>query len=122
METKSGLSKSIVIAIVVIMSSVGLSACDGNGAKGLAAVSKTGSLIRGVNVVSVAVQPPGYIVVFNSEVDVANGYYLVTPGLTGSCNTKPSAEKSTGNAVYVSFSRTATTPTFTNCAFSLAVF
>ncbi|MDH5360387.1 MAG: hypothetical protein OEX03_07475 [Gammaproteobacteria bacterium] len=65
--------------------------CDGNGAKGLAAVNKTGNLLRGLSVVSVNVQPPGYRVVFNSDVDVANGYYLVAPGLTGSCHTRPNA-------------------------------
>jgi len=96
--------------------------CDGNGAKGLAAVNKTGNLLRGINVVSVNIQPPGYRVVFNSDVDVANGYYLVTPGLTGSCNTRPNAEKSAGNSVYVSFAKGGTAAEFSECGFSLAVF
>ena len=122
MKNNYGISKALAIAFAVIIGSIGLTGCNGEGAKGLAAVSKTGGLIRGINVVSVAVHPPGYVVEFNGEVDVANGYYLVTPGLTGSCNTKPNAEKWTGNSVYVSFAKSAATPTFTNCAFSLAVF
>lgn len=100
----------------------GLAAVSTSGAKGLAAVSANGSLLRGLNVASVTRQAPGYRVEFVAGVDVANGYYLVTPGLTGSCNTMINAEKTTGNAVYVSFAGTGSVPNFVDCAFSLAVF
>jgi len=90
--------------------------------KGMAAVSADGHLLRGVNVVSVTKQPPGYRVQFSPSVDVANGYYLVTPGLTGTCNTMINAEKTTGNAVYVSFAGRGPSINFVNCSFSLVVY
>ena len=92
------------------------------GAKGLAAVAADATLIRGVNVQSVARQDPGYVVTFTADVDVANGYYFVTPGLVGSCNTLINAEKTAGNSVYVSFGRRGPGISFADCAFSLAVF
>ena len=93
------------------------------GAKGLAAVADDATLIRGVNVESVEWQQPGrFQVTFSAEVDVANGYYLVTPGLVGTCATMISAEKAPGNAVWVIFTTEKPGPDFINCAFSLAVF
>lgn len=92
------------------------------GAKGLAAVAANATLIRGVNVASVAKQDPGYVVTFTADVDVANAYYLVTPGLVGSCNTMINAEKTAGNAVYISFASRGPGIDFVDCAFSLAVF
>ena len=90
--------------------------------QGIAAVDKNATLLRGENVVSVTKQAPGYRVEFNADVDVANGYYLVTPGLTGSCNTMINAEKTAGNAVYVSFSGRGPSINFVDCAFSLVVY
>src|SRR6266487_3627355 len=52
-------------------------------AQGLAAVDASGTLIRGLNVASVSRLSQGrYTVTFTSNVNVASGYYLVTPGLT----------------------------------------
>jgi len=95
-------------------------------AQGLAAVDASGALIRGLNVASVSRLSQGrYTVTFTSNVNVAVGYYLVTPGLTGTCNMVSEAEQTTGNAVYVSFVDHRTGPgtvTLVDCAFSLVVF
>src|SRR6266566_3467625 len=92
-------------------------------AQGLAAVSASGTLIRGLNVSSVSRLGQGrYTVTFTSSVNVAGGYYFVTPGLTGTCNMVSEAEQSTGNAVFVSFIDQRTGPgtvTLVDCAFSL---
>lgn len=90
--------------------------------QGIAAVAKDATLLRGENIVAVTKQPPGYRVEFSGEVDVANGYYLVTPGLTGSCNSMINAEKTAGNAVYVSFAGRGPSINFVDCDFSLVVY
>ena len=54
-----------------------------------------------------------YTVTFTSNVNVAGGYYLVTPGLTGTCAMVSNAEEFAGNAVFVGFidwRNTATVP------------
>ncbi|MGC9417655.1 MAG: hypothetical protein ACP5EN_01670 [Rhodovulum sp.] len=114
-------NRASLSAVAVLGIMAGLAGC-GPQVKGMAAVSADAALIRGVNVVSVTKQAPGYRVEFASDVDVANGYYLVTPGLTGSCNTMINAEKTTGNAVYVSFAGRGPGINFADCAFSLAVY
>ncbi len=90
------------------------------GTKGLAAVGVDGTLLRGVNVVSAGFKDPGYLVTFTEDVDVANGYYLATPGLTSTCNATVRATGRQGNSVFVGFSLP--DHTYVKCAFSLAVF
>lgn len=116
-----GKSRILVPAFLTSMCCM-TAGCIGPQVKGIAAVSKDGNLVRGVNVVSVSKQPPGYRIQFDPSVDVANGYYLVTPGLTGSCNTMISAEKTNGNAVYTSFAGRGPDINFVDCAFSLVVY
>lgn len=90
-------------------------------AQGLAGVSATGALLRGVNVASVERLDVGrYRVTFTAAVNVDAGYYLVTPGLTGTCVTRFSAERADGNAVWVGFGSEPLN--FVDCAFSLVVF
>jgi hypothetical protein len=93
-------------------------------ARALAAVNSDGTLLRGVNVASVERVDTGrYRVTFESNVNVANGYYLVTPGLTSTCNMVGQAEKSTGNSVWVSFAdHRSNGVTFADCSFSLVIF
>ena len=91
-------------------------------AKGLAAVSDMGILIRGENVTTaVRVRQGEYIVGFNSKVDVANGYYVATPGLTGMCPNVDTlfANYSAPNSVFIQ----SVNPVGSNqdCSFSLAV-
>jgi hypothetical protein len=115
--------KSCIIILVFLVGMCYMAAaCYGQQVKGMAAVSADGKLLRGLHVVSVSKQPPGYRVVFDASVDVAKGYYLVTPGLTGSCNTMINAEKTSGNAVYVSFAGRGPSINFVDCAFSLVVY
>ena len=91
------------------------------GAQGLAAVSSGGSLLRGVNAASATRTGLGtYRVTFNGSVNVANGYYIVTPGLTGTCAAIPSAEGTSGNSVFVLFIDD--DGTRQDCSFSLVVF
>ena len=90
-------------------------------AQGLAAVNSGGSLLRGVNATSASRTGLGtYRVTFNGSVDVATGYYVVTPGLTGTCAATPSAESSSGNSVFVLFVKH--DGTRVDCSFSLVVF
>ncbi len=93
-------------------------------AQALAAVNSDGTLLRGVNVASVERVDTGrYRVTFESNVNVANGYYIVTPGLTNTCNMVGEAEKSTGNSVWVSFvDHRSPGVTFVDCSFSLVIF
>ncbi|MES1241733.1 MAG: hypothetical protein ABUT39_08960 [Acidobacteriota bacterium] len=116
---KSRRMEVLAAFLVLLFLAIG---CSGPQVQGLAAVKADGTLLRGVKVASVAKQPPGYRVEFDPSVDVANGYYLVTPGLTGSCNTMINAEKTTGNAVYVSFADRGPGINFVDCNFSLAVY
>ncbi len=91
-------------------------------AKAMAAVSQDGTLLRGVNVVSSVRKQEGiYVVQFAPSVDVANGYYVVTPGLTSTCVVKHDAEiaNSAPNALNVGFSGNGG---FVDCSFSLLVF
>lgn len=90
------------------------------GAKGLAIVTGDANLIRGVNVESAVRQDPGYLVTFTAEVDVANGYYFVTPGVDGTCVSMIDAEQAPGNGVWVGF--VAADGDYHDCSFSLAVF
>jgi hypothetical protein len=91
-------------------------------AQGMAAVSSGGTLLRGINTVSATRTGLGtYRVAFNSSVDVLSGYYLVTPGLTGTCVAEISAEDSSGNSVFVLFYN-AKDEVRVDCAFSLVVF
>jgi hypothetical protein len=88
---------------------------------GLAAVSSTGTLLRGINAISATRTGLGtYRVTFNSSVDTDNGYYVVTPGLTGTCARIVSAEESSGNSVFVLF-KNPEGPRG-DCAFSLIVY
>jgi hypothetical protein len=90
-------------------------------AQGLAAVNSSGTLLRGVNASSATRTGLGtYRVTFNGNVNVPNGYYLVTPGLTGTCGVSHSAESSSGNSVFVLFVKH--DGTRVDCAFSLIVF
>jgi hypothetical protein len=116
-----GKFRVFMIVVIVGMCSMAVG-CVGPQVKGMAAVSAESDLLRGVNVVSVSKQPPGYRVEFDPSVDVANGYYLVTPGLNGSCNTMINAEKTSGNAVYVSFAGRGPSINFVDCDFSLVVY
>lgn len=120
-EITHGKSRILEIVLFVGMCSMAVG-CAGPQVKGIAAVSAESDLLRGVNVVSVSKQPPGYRVEFDSSVDVENGYYLVTPGLNGSCNTMINAEKTHGNAVYVSFAGRGPNINFVDCDFSLVVY
>lgn len=114
--------KSCILILVFLVGMCLMAVGCGPQVKGIAAVDADGNLLRGVNVVSVSRQPPGYRIEFDSSVDVANGYYLVTPGLTGSCNTMINAEKTTGNAVYVSFAGRGPDINFVDCGFSLVIY
>ncbi len=72
----------------------------------LAAVSDVGTLVRGQNVTAASrLNSDRYMVTFNSNVEVANGYYFATPGLTGNWGVsgKPafSANYSAPNSVHV---------------------
>lgn len=90
-------------------------------AQGLAGVDGTGTLLRDVNAVSAERVDVGrYRVTFSSAVNVAAGYFVVTPGLNSSCNTMASAEVSANNSVWVSFSSGGLN--FVDCSFSLVVF
>ena len=78
----------------------------------------SGGLIRGRNVSSVTRVRAGlYTVTFTSAVNVAAGFYVVTPGLVGTCATGASAENSgtVANTVTVVLAAG-------DCAFSLVVF
>ncbi len=88
--------------------------------QGFAAVSADGVLLRGLNVSSVTHTGTGtYVVVFTAAVNVSQGILIVTPGLTGTCATQPSAERSTSNSVFALF---ASGSTRVDCGFSLVVF
>jgi len=90
-------------------------------AQGLAAVNASGSLLRGVNATSATRTGLGtYRVTFNGNVDIDRGFFVVTPGLTGTCAAIPSAEDSSGNSVFVLFIDDEGTRQ--DCAFSLVVF
>jgi len=90
-------------------------------AQGLAAVNASGSLLRGVNATSAARTGLGtYRVTFNGNVDIDRGFFVVTPGLTGTCAAIPSAEDSSGNSVFVLFIDDEGARQ--DCAFSLVVF
>jgi hypothetical protein len=89
--------------------------------EGLAAVSSSGTLLRGVNATAATRTGLGtYRVTFNSAVDTDNGYYAATPGLTGTCARIISAEESTGNSVFVLIMRP--DGTRVDCGFSLIVY
>jgi hypothetical protein len=90
----------------------------GIGPQGMAAVTSNLVLLRGLNVASVEPMPFANVrVTFTEEVDVANGYYVATPGLTGTCALPTSVERSTNNSVVVVFD----SEVFT-CGFSLIVY
>ena len=118
-STGSSIRKRTVVYMALV--GAALAGC-GPQIQGIAAVAKDATLLRGENVVSVTRQAPGYRVEFSEDVDVDNGYYLVTPGLVGSCNTMINAEKASGNAVYVSFAGRGPDINFVDCAFSLVVY
>ena len=89
--------------------------------EGLAAVSSSGTLLRGVNATAATRTGLGtYRVTFNSSVDTDHGFYAATPGLTGTCARMISAEESTGNSVFVLISHP--NGTRVDCAFSLIVY
>ncbi|MFQ5909912.1 MAG: hypothetical protein ACE5IJ_04230 [Thermoplasmata archaeon] len=113
---------ALVIALLGIFAFPGPQGPPGMpAAQGLAAVSSTGTLLRGVNVDSVTHPSEGtFRVFFTSNVDVANGYYSLTPGLTGTCATVHSAEITPGNGVFVLFATDA--GVLIDCAFTLVVF
>ncbi len=92
-------------------------------AQAMAAIDRDGNLLRGVNISSTERTDTGlYRVTFDADVDLANGYYLITPGLNTACNTVGMAAYD-GTALRVSFGDpTSTTPRFIDCAFSLVVF
>jgi len=90
-------------------------------AQGLAAVNSSGTLLRGVNATSATRTGLGtYRVTFNGNVNVSSGYYMVTPGLTGTCATIHSAESASGNSVFVLFVKS--DGNRIDCAFSLIVY
>ena len=93
-------------------------ASGGTPAQGLAAVNGSGGLIRGHNVASISrVRAGVYTVTFTAAVNVAAGFYVVTPGVVGTCATGASAENSGTVANSVTVVLVAG-----DCAFSLAVF
>jgi hypothetical protein len=120
---KTANRKSLILILAIVVGLCCMTAgCLSPQVKGIAAVSADANLLRGVKVVSASKQPPGYRIEFDPSVDVANGYYLVTPGLSGSCNTMINAEKTSGNAVYVSFAGRGPDINFVDCAFTLVVY
>lgn len=89
--------------------------------EGLAAVSSNGTLLRGVNATGATRTGLGtYRVSFSGAVDVDAGFFVVTPGLTGTCARIVSAEDSSGNSVFVLFMNP--DGTRGDCAFSLIVY
>lgn len=96
-------------------------------ARGIAVVSASGTLLSGVNVVSVQRPSNGataWTVTFNSNVDVSKGMYIVTPGITGTCSTAHHAEDADtlapANSVFVGFVLVSS-GTFVDCGFALFV-
>lgn len=90
----------------------------GIGPQGMAAVTSNLVLLRGLNVASVEPMPFANVrVTFTEDVDVANGYYVATPGLTETCALPTSVERSSNNSVIVVFDNEVFT-----CGFSLIVY
>lgn len=86
-------------------------------ARGLAAVTAAGTLIRGVNVASVTrVNTGRYRVSFS--VNIGNGFFIATPGQTSTCAAPISVEGdgTAPNSVFV------LTGGFIDCAFAVVVF
>jgi hypothetical protein len=97
---------------------VGPEGPPGIGPQGMAAVTGELVLLRGLNVASVEPMPFANVrVTFTADVDVANGYYVATPGLTNTCALATSVERSSNNSVVVVFD----SEVFT-CGFSLIVY
>jgi len=97
-------------------------------ARGLAVVALDGTLLNGVNVVSVQRPTNGataWTVTFNSNVDVSQLRFVLTPGITGTCVAAASAEdaltSAPANSVFVGFVGTGGGG-FVDCGFALVVF
>jgi len=95
--------------------------------RGMAIVSSSGTLLEGVNVVSVQRPTNGvtaWTVTFNSDVDTSAGRFILTPGITSTCTTAHHAETTSAappNSVFVGFI-SVSTGAFIDCSFALFVF